>query len=194
MAINLSKGQRVTLDNTMKMALVGLGWSTNPYGGAEPDLDASIFMVGADGRCTQEDDFIYYNHKDCRNGAVHHMGDARVAGAGDDDDEQIIINFERIPPEIQKLVVCVTIFDYEKFGLNFGQVNSAYVRVAKLQNEFDTQGVDQLRFDLVEEFSTETALVVCEIYRYGNEWKFNAVAAGCQGGLAALVNNYGLSC
>ena len=88
--------------------------------------------------------------------------------------------------------MCVTIHDAVARRQNFGQVSNAYIRVAKIANEFDMQGEDQIRFDLEEEFSIETALVVCEIYIHNGEWKFNAVASGYQGGLEALVRNYGL--
>ena len=194
MAVNLQKGQRVTLDNSMKLALVGLGWKTNQYDGVEFDLDASAFLLGANGKCSRDEDFIFYGNLRSRNDAVVHQGDEVKGGDGNSDDEQIIIDFTKIPPEVEKIAVCVSIYDSENNHQNFGQVSSAYIRVAKLANEFDTVGEDQLRFDLAEEFSIETALVICEIYRHNGEWKFNAVAQGYQGGLATIVRNYGLQC
>ena len=194
MAINLQKGQRVTLDNSMKLALVGLGWQTNQYDGVYFDLDASAFLIGANGKCLRDEDFIFYGNLKSRNNAVVHQGDEVKGGDGNSDDEQIIIDFTKIPPEVEKIAVCVSIYDAENNHQNFGQVSSAYIRVAKLANEFDTVGEDQLRFDLAEEFSIETALVICEIYRHNGEWKFNAVAQGYQGGLATIVRNYGLQC
>ena len=190
MAINLQKGQRVALDNSLQMALVGLGWDTNRYdGGFDFDLDASAFLLGANGKLLRDEDFVFYNNTNARNGAVIHKGD-NTTGAGDGDDEVIVINFSKIPDEIQKIAICVTIHDAIERRQNFGQVSNAYVRVAKLGSEFDTVGEDQLRFDLEEEFSIETGLVVCEIYRHNGEWKFNAVAAGYQGGLEAILNMY----
>lgn len=191
MAINLQKGQRVSLDNSLKLALVGLGWDVNQYEGADFDLDASAFLLGADGKAHREEDFIFYNHLESRNGAVKHMGDNRT-GEGDGDDEQIVIDFTKMPEDVQKIAICVSIDQAEERKQNFGQVNNSYVRVAKLADEFDTQGEDQLKFDLGEEFSIETAIVVCEIYKHNGEWKFNAIASGFPGGLAALVRNYGL--
>ena len=186
MAINLQKGQRVSLDNAMQMALVGLGWDTNKYdGGFDFDLDASAFMLGANGKIQQESDFVFYNNKNGRNNAIKHMGD-NLTGDGDGDDEVIIIDFTKVPSDIEKIAICVAIERRQ----NFGQVSNAYVRVAKIANEFDSMGEDQLRFDLEEEFSIETGLVVCEIYRKNGEWKFNAVAAGYQGGLETLLNMY----
>ena len=191
MAINLSKGQRVTLDNSMTMALVDLGWDTNQYdGGFDFDLDASVFLLGSNGMCGRDEDFIFYGNLSSRNGAVVHQGDNRVGGG---DGENIIIDFTKIPADVDKLAICVTIDQAVERRQNFGQVHNAYIRIAKIANEFDLNGEDQLRFDLDEEFSIETAIVVCEIYKRDGSWKFNAVGAGYQGGLAALVTNYGLS-
>jgi tellurium resistance protein TerD len=176
------------------MALVGLGWDTNKYdGGYDFDLDASAFLLGANGKCLRDEDFIFYNNLNGRDGAVVHQGDNRT-GAGEGDDEVIIIDFTKMPEEIQKVAICVTIHEAAQRRQNFGQVSNAYIRVAKIDSDQDLVGEDQLRFDLEEEFSIETALVVCEIYRHNGEWKFNAVASGFQGGLEALVRNYGLSC
>ena len=189
MAINLQKGQRVSLDGSMKLALVGLGWDVNQFEtGGNYDLDASAFLLGANDKLILDSDFVFYNNLNTRNGAVVHQGD-NLTGAGEGDDEVIIIDFSKVPDEIQKIAICVSIYDESK-RLTFGQVSNAFVRVAKLSNEFVTVGEDQLRFDLGEEFSIETAVLVCEIYRYNGEWKFNAVGAGYSGGLEALVNKY----
>ena len=191
MAINLQKGQRVSLDKTMKFALVGLGWDTNRYdGGHDFDLDASVFMLGENGKLLRDEDFVFYNNLNGRDGAVVHTGD-NLTGDGDGDDEVIIINFDKIPSEIKKLAICVTIHDAEARRQNFGQVSNAYIRIAKLADEFDTVGEPVLKFDLEEEFSIETALVVAEVYQRNGEWKFNAVAAGYQGGLEAICRSFG---
>lgn len=193
MAVNLSKGQRVSLDKSVTMARIGLGWDINGYdGGQDFDLDACVFLLGANGKVLKDEDFIFYNNLSARNGAVVHTGDNRT-GAGDGDDEAIIIDFSKIPAEIEKIAVTVTIFDAEQKHQNFGQVSNSYVRVLKVDNADDVNGEEVLRFDLVEEFSIETALVVCEIYRYNGDWKFNAVAAGYQGGLEALCRSYGVN-
>lgn len=192
MGVNLSKGQRVNLDKTMTMALVGLGWDTNRYeGGYDFDLDASAFLLGANGKVRRDEDFIFYGNLKSQDGSVRHTGD-NLTGEGDGDDEVLIINFTKVPPDVQKIAITVTIYDADKRRQNFGQVSNAYVRVARIASEDDTTGSEVLRFDLGEEFSVETALVVCEIYRYNNEWKFNAVGAGYQGGLAALCRSFGV--
>ena len=191
MAINLQKGQRVSLDNTMKLALVGLGWDTNRYdGGADFDLDASAFMLGANGKLLRDEDFVFYNNLSGRDGAVVHTGD-NLTGEGEGDDEVIIIDFTKLPPEIEKIAICVTIHEAAERRQNFGQVSNAYIRIAKLADEFDMVGEPVLKFDLEEEFSIETALVVAEIYRKNGDWRFNAVAAGYQGGLEAICRSFG---
>ena len=192
MAVSLSKGQRVSLDKNLTHALVGLGWDTNRYdGGADFDLDAAAFLLGANGKVRTEDDFIFYNNLESVDGSVRHTGD-NLTGEGEGDDEVILIDFAKIPPSVDKIAITVTIHDADIRHQNFGQVSNAYVRVARMNDAEDFTGTDVLRFDLMEEFSVETALVVCEIYRRGGEWKFNAVGAGYSGGLAALCKAYGI--
>ncbi len=194
MAVSLSKGQRVSIDSSLKMALVGLGWDPNKYdGGYDFDLDASAFICGANGKVRSDEDFVFYNQPDWHDHAIWSSGDDTSGGNSEEgDDEQIFIDFSKIPDWVQKIAITVTIHDAVNRRQNFGQVSNAYVRVAKVQNEFDTVGETVIQFDLEEEFSIETALVVCEIYRKNGEWKFNAVAAGFQGGLEALCRNYGV--
>lgn len=195
MAVNLSKGQRVSIDNSMKMALIGLGWDPNKYdGGYDFDLDASAFICGANGKVQSDEDFVFYNNPDWKNHTVWSSGDDTTGGNSEEgDDEQIFVDFSKLPDWVDKIAITVTIHDAVNRRQNFGQVSNAYVRVAKVQNEFDTVGETVIQFDLEEEFSIETALVVCEIYRKNGEWKFNAVAAGYQGGLEALCRNYGIN-
>lgn len=191
MAIQLSKGQRIDLtknDPTLTKIIVGLGWDVKQYdGGADYDLDASAFLLNAAGKCRTDLDFIFYNNLQSTDRSVIHTGDNRT-GEGDGDDEQIKIDLTKVPQDVQKIAITVTIHDAEARRQNFGQIANAFVR---LVNE-DT-GAEVLRYDLGEDFSIETAVVFCEIYRHGNDWKFNAVGAGYQGGLASLVNSYGLS-
>ncbi len=195
MGVNLSKGQRVSLDKGMKLALVGLGWDPNRYdGGFDFDLDASAFLLGANGKVSCDEDFVFYGNQEHRSGSVKSMGDDRTGGNSEDgDDEQIVIDFAKVPANVQKIAITVTIYDAVPRKQNFGQVSNSYVRVMKIRNEGDSDGEEVLRFDLGEEFSIETAIVVCEIYRNGNDWKFNAVGAGYQGGLEALCHQFGVN-
>ena len=194
MAINLQKGQRVSLDKRMRLALVGLGWDPNEYDSDfDFDLDASAFLLGANGKVRSDDDFVFYGNQCHYSNAVFSSGDDTSGGSSDGDDEKIIINFDKIPAYVEKIAITVTIYDAAKRRQNFGMVQNAYVRVCKIDSEDDEYGEEVIRFDLGEDFSIETALVVCEIYRYGNEWKFNAVGAGYQGGLEALCHRFGIN-
>lgn len=190
MSINLSKGQRIDLTKTnpgLTRAIIGLGWDINQYDGATGfDLDASAFMANESGKVMNDEDFIFYNNLVHPSGGVEHTGDNRT-GEGDGDDEQIIIDFSKIPLHINKIGIAVTIHDAESRRQNFGQVSNAFVRVVNEDNN-----IEILRFDLGEDFSVETAVIVCELYKHNGEWKFNAVGSGFSGGLAALCRNYGL--
>ena len=190
MAISLVKGQKIDLTKgnpSLKKVIIGLGWDTNKYsGGFDFDLDASVFLVGSNGKTNHDEDFIFYNNLESRNKAVIHTGDNRT-GEGEGDDEQIILEFDKMPADVDKMAVTVTIYEAMERGQNFGQVSNAYVRVID-----EATGSELIRYDLGEDFSVETAIVVCEIYRHNGEWKFSAVGSGFQGGLAALCKNYGL--
>ena len=188
--VNLSKGQKVDLTKTnpgLTKIMVGLGWDVNKYdSGGEFDLDAAAFLLGENGKATSENDIIFYNNKADASGAIQHMGDNKT-GAGDGDDEVINIDLTRVPANVNKIDFTVTIFEADARNQNFGKVNNAYIRVMNQDN-----GEELLHFDLGEDFSIETAVVVAELYRYGNEWKFNAIGQGFSGGLAALCRNFGL--
>lgn len=191
MAIQLSKGQRIDLTKgnpALKNIVVGLGWDVKNFdGGEEFDLDASAFLLNAQGKCSKDTDFVFYNNLVSPEGSIEHTGDNRT-GEGDGDDEQIKVHLNKVPTNVDKIAITVTIHDAEGRRQNFGQVSNAFVRLVD-----EDLGKEILRFDLGEDFSIETAVVFCEIYRHGQEWKFNAVGSGFQGGLAALVNAYGLS-
>ena len=118
--------------------------------------------------------------------SVQHMGD-NLTGEGDGDDEQIQVNLELIPENISKVAFTVTIYDSDVRGQNFGQVSNAYIRIVD-----EATGQELIRYDLGEDFSIETAVVVGELYRHNGEWKFNAIGSGFQGGLAALCGHYGI--
>ena len=193
MAVNLTKGQKISLDKGMKLALVGLGWDTNRYTGrADFDLDASAFLLGANGRVRKDEDFVFYGNLRADNDCVVHTGD-NLTGEGEGDDETLFIDFSKVPADVERIAITVTIYEAQERGQNFGQVSNAYVRLARRSSEEDTTGIEQLRYNLGEDFSIETALVVCELYRHGGDWKFNAVGAGYQGGLYALCKAYGVN-
>ncbi len=190
MPINLSKGQKVSLtkDNPgLKKIIVGLGWDVNAFdSGADFDLDASAFLASANGKCPTEKEFIFYGNLEHESGAVKHMGDNRT-GEGEGDDEQIAVDLSLVPANVEKIAVTVTIYDAESRRQNFGQVSNAYCRIID-----ESTGAELIHYDLGEDFSIETAVVVGELYKHNGEWKFNAIGSGFQGGLAALCAHYGI--
>ena len=190
MAISLQKGQKVDLTKGnpgLKKILIGLGWDINKYdGGGDFDLDAAAFLLGASGKVNSDEDFVFYKNLKHKSGSVEHLGD-NLTGAGEGDDEQIKIDLDKIPANVEKIDFTVTIYDADARKQKFGQVENAYIRVIN-----EETGVELIRYDLGEDFSIETAVVVGEIYRNKGEWKFNAIGSGWSGGLAALCKNYGI--
>ena len=190
MPVSLQKGQKVSLTKGnpgLKKVVVGLGWDVNAFdtGGAF-DLDAAAFMLADNGRTTGSQDFVFYGNLTHPSGSVQHMGD-NLTGEGDGDDEQITVDLSLVPANITKIAFTVTIYDAEVRRQNFGQVNNAFIRIYN-----EETGEELLRYDLGEDFSIETAAVFGELYKSGDEWKFNAIGSGYQGGLAALCANYGI--
>lgn len=190
MPINLSKGQKVDLTKGnpgLRKIMVGLGWDVNAFdSGAAFDLDAAAFMLGQNGKCPTENEFIFYKNLEHSSGAVKHMGD-NLTGEGEGDDEQILIDLTLIPANVDKVAFTVTIYDSDARRQNFGQVSNSFIRIVD-----ETTGQELIRYDLGEDFSIETAVVVGELYRHRGEWKFNAIGSGFQGGLAALCGHYGI--
>lgn len=190
MAISLKKGQKVDLTKTnpgLKEILVGLGWDTNRYdGGKDFDLDTSIFLLGASGKVNSDDDFVFYGNLKHVSGSVEHLGD-NLTGEGSGDDEQIKIDLSKVPANVEKIDFTVTIYEADTRNQNFGQVENAFIRVVN-----SATGEELIRYDLSEDFSVETAVIVGELYRNRGEWKFNAVGSGFEGGLAALGRNFGV--
>lgn len=191
MAVSLSKGQKVDLTKGnpgLSKIIVGLGWDTNKYdGGADFDLDAAAFLLAANGKVASDSDFVFYGNLKHSSGGVEHMGD-NLTGEGDGDDEQIKVNLAAVPASVDKIGFTVTIYDAESRKQNFGQVSNAYIRIVD-----ETSNAELIRYDLGEDFSVETAVVVGELYRNNGEWKFNAIGSGFQGGLKALCQNYGVN-
>lgn len=193
MAISLKKGGKVNLTKEapgLKNLLVGLGWDVNEFDtGVAFDLDASAFLCGSNGRCKSDQDFVFYGNLEHNSGAVVHSGDNKVGGDGSEegDEEEIQLDLDLVPNYVEKIAFTVTIYDAVKRRQNFGQVSNAYIRVVDRDS-----GKELVRYDLGEDFSIETAVVAAEIYKSGNEWRFNAIGSGFQGGLAALCRHYGL--
>ncbi len=190
MALTLQKGGNLSLtktDPSLTRILVGLGWDPRATDGAEFDLVASAFLVGASGMVSSDADFIFYNQLKSADGSVEHTGDNRT-GAGDGDDEVLKVDLSRVPADVEKVVFVVTIHDAEARKQSFGQVGGSFIRVVN-----EVSSAEVVRYDLAEDASTETAMIFAELYRNGGEWKFRAVGQGYAGGLKAVANSFGLN-
>jgi len=189
MAINLQKGGNANLSREvhgLSRVLIGLGWNARSTSGDDFDLDASAFLLSESGKVRSDSDFIFYNNKRSADGSVEHKGDNRT-GAGDGDDEVISVNLLTVPGDVTKVAFAVTIHDAEARRQSFGQISGAFIRVID-----EGSSKELVRYDLSEDFSTETALIFGELYRHQGEWKFRAVGQGYRGGLMELLKNFGL--
>lgn len=190
MAVSLHKGGNVSLSRSapnLARILIGLGWDARETSGEGFDLDASLFMVHENGKVRSDDDFIFYNQLVSTCKSIEHTGDSRT-GVGDGDDEALKVELPKVPPQVQRLVVCVTIHDADARRQNFGMIRNAFMRIANADND-----VEIARFDLSEDYSTETAMIFGEVYRHGTDWKFRAVGQGFVGGLDALCRSFGVN-
>lgn len=191
MLVKLSKGEKVSLSKkypSLKKIRIGLGWDTNKYDGEfDFDLDASAFLLKSDNKIGNERDFIFYNNLTHPTNCIVHTGDNRT-GVGDGDDESIVVDFTKIPNDYEKLAITVTIHEAESRLQNFGMVENAYIRIVNEETDEEL-----LRFDLSEDYSTQTALVFAELYKYNGGWSFKAVGSGYTGGLIALCSQYGIN-
>jgi tellurium resistance protein TerD len=190
MAISLSKGGNVSLSKEvpgLTAVMVGLGWNARSTDGSPFDLDASGFMLKADGKVRSDADFIFYNQKKSADGAVEHMGDNRT-GAGEGDDEVVKLDLARMAADVVRMTFCVTIHEATERRQNFGMVSGAYIRILNAAD-----GKEIARYDLSEDASTETAMVFGEVYRYNTEWKFKAIGQGYGGGLKPMAESFGVN-
>jgi tellurium resistance protein TerD len=190
MAISLTKGGNVNLSKEapgLNKIVVGLGWDARATDGADFDLDASAFLVKADGKVRSDSDFCFFNNKTVADGAVQHAGD-NTTGAGEGDDETIKVELAKIPAELDKVVFTVTIHEGQARNQNFGQVSHAYIRIIN-----EDGGAELARYDLSEDASVETAMIFGELYRNGADWKFRAVGQGFAGGLGPLATSFGVN-
>jgi tellurium resistance protein TerD len=190
MAVSLSKGGNVSLSKEVPGLTnidVGLGWDARVTDGSAFDLDASAFLCSEAGKVRSDADFIFYNNKSSSDGSIVHQGD-NLTGEGDGDDEVVAIDLSKVPADVQKVAFTVTIHDADARKQNFGQVSNAYIRVV---NKADNKEI--VRYDLSEDYSTETAMIFGELYRHGSEWKFKAIGQGFAGGLGSLAQNFGVN-
>ncbi|MCM1132856.1 MAG: TerD family protein [Ruminococcus flavefaciens] len=184
MSVNLQKGQKVDLrksdGGTLRKVVVGLGWdeakrktglfSKKP---APIDCDASAFVC-TDGRLSGSDDIVYFGHLSHKSGAVKHMGD-NLTGAGDGDDEQIVVDLSALPSNYDKIVFVVNIYQANERKQQFGMIENAFIRIV----DADTNQ-ELCKYNLSENYNGMTAMIFGEIYRYNGNWKFNAIGQGTQ--------------
>jgi len=190
MSINLAKGGRVNLAKSapgLKKLKIGLGWDVRVTDGCDFDLDASLFMLDNNDKAKDEGAFIFYNNSTSRCGAIKHLGDNQT-GAGEGDDESLTIDLDLIPADVEKLTIAVTIHDADVRKQNFGQVDNAFIRI--VNNESNEEVI---RYDLTEDYSTETSLIFAELYIKDGQWRFAAKGDGFSGGLVKLLQVYGLA-
>jgi tellurium resistance protein TerD len=190
MGVSLQKGGNISLTKSepgLEEIIIGLGWDPRATAGADFDADASAFLLGASGKVRSDADFIFYNQKETADGSIKHMGDNRT-GAGEGDDEQIVVQLNKVHADVQRIVVSVTIHEAAARKQNFGQIQKAFIRIVNKKT-----GNEIAKFDLSEDASVETAMVFGEVYRNGTEWKFKAVGQGFAGGLEPLAKSYGVN-
>ena len=190
MAVSLQKGGNVSLEKVapgMTKCLLGLGWDSRATDGADFDLDASVFLLNAEGKVKADNGFIFFNNLVSECGSVEHTGD-NLTGEGEGDDEQVKVDLSKVPSDITKIIVSVTIHEAESRKQNFGQVSNAFIRIV---NEATNEEV--VRYDLSEDYSIETALIFGELYQHNGSWKFKAIGQGFEGGLGPLARQYGVA-
>lgn len=204
MSINLQKGQRIDLTKGnagLNKIFVGLGWDAvqaKPSGGGllkslfgsssntgpQIDCDASVLML-KDGKVAAKSDVIYFGNLKSSNGAVAHSGD-NLTGAGDGDDEQVVIELNSVPADYDRLVFFVNIYDAQRRNQHFGMIQNAFIRVVDASTNQEL-----LKYNLSDDYSGQTTLITGEIYRNGNEWKFGAIGTGTQDtSLGEVIKKY----
>lgn len=182
MAINLEKGQRQNI--AAPKFTVGLGWDSNSSNTGEAfDLDASVFMVGANGKIPGDTHFVFYNNPKSPDESVIHSGD-NLTGAGDGDDEKVLVDLSKVSEAVTEICFVVTIHHADTRRQNFGQIRNSYIRIV------DQNGTELVKYELDEDFSIETAVEFGRLYKRNGEWKFEAVGMGMKGGLQDFLNKY----
>lgn len=181
--IDLQKGQRVKVE--LPKFTIGLGWDTNSSNtGVDFDLDASAFILGENKKLLSDEHFVFFNNLQSPDGAVVHTGD-NLTGEGEGDDETILVDLSKISPNASEIVFVVTIHKADERNQNFGQVHNSLIRV------FNTDTNEEImKYELEEDFSIETAVEFGRLYRYNDQWKFEAIGAGMKGGLADYLKKY----
>ncbi|CAM4396576.1 TerD family protein [Paenibacillus tarimensis] len=186
MSVSLVKGQKtdVTKNNPSLQGLViGMGWRV----ASGLEIDLSTFLLGSGGKVSGDQDLIFYGNPSGAAGSVTLAGRSKRTLSGKLDHEQIIVRIREVPAAVERIAFTLTIYEGDVRRQSFSGVEDAYLRIAD-----ESTGAELIRYDLGNNFSVETAIVVGELYRYNGEWKFNAIGSGYSGGLAALCGSYGI--
>jgi tellurium resistance protein TerD len=193
MSVNLTKGQKVKLEKEGGVKLnniaIGLGWDVKDgaIAGSDFDLDASIYMLGTDGKVKSNQGLIFYNNLTSPDGSIVHQGD-NLTGEGDGDDEVINVDLTKVPADIDKLIVVVNIFDAISKQQNFGMVENSFMRIVNLDGD-----VEMFKYDLNFDASVATGVQFGTLLRKGDTWAFSADGSEFEGGLAALNTKFGVN-
>jgi tellurium resistance protein TerD len=189
-AVSLAKGGNVSLSKEapgLRTIRVGLGWDARVTDGSAFDLDASVYVLGENGKVRSDSDFIFFNNLSGAGGAVVHQGD-NLTGEGEGDDEVVVVTLDQLGADVARISFAVTIYEADQRRQNFGMVQNAFIRVVNGDG-----GKEIARYDLSEDASTETAMIFGELYRHGDEWKFKAIGQGFSGGLSPLARSFGVN-
>lgn len=184
MSVNLQKGQKVELRKTnggeLRKVMVGLGWDeiqrSHGFFAPKPqdiDCDASAFLC-MNGRLAKVEDVVYFGNLTHSSGCVRHMGD-NLTGAGDGDDEQIMVDLARLPLQYDKIVFVVNIYQAMQRRQHFGMIRNAFIRICDAETNQEI-----CKYNLSENYNGMTAMIFGELYRYNGSWKFNAIGQATQ--------------
>lgn len=179
MSVNLQKGQKVELrksdGGSLRRVMVGLGWDevkqTRGFFAPKPqdiDCDASAFLCMG-GHLTSNQDVVYFGNLRHGSGAVAHMGD-NLTGAGEGDDEQILVDLSALPGQYDKIVFVVNIYQAAQRRQHFGMIQNAFIRICDAETNQEL-----CKYNLSENYDGMTAMVFGELYLYKGQWKFNAI-------------------
>lgn len=194
MSISLQKGQKVNLSKEnagLSKVLIGLGWDevkqSRGFFSKKPmpiDCDASAILLKS-GKLCDNTDIVYFGNLSHKSGSVQHMGD-NLTGAGEGDDEQILVDLSRVPQEYDRIVLVVNIYEAVKRNQHFGLIENAFIRLVDGRNNNEV-----CKYNLTENYSGMTSMIFGEVYRHNGEWKFNAIGQGTtDAGLGELANRY----
>lgn len=187
--VRVKKGEQINItriDPTIRDVTVGIGWDLKRFEGDPIDVDASVFLLDKNDKTVVDEDFVFYNNLVGRDGAIKHMGDSRT-GAGDGDDEQVIIDLMSLPFEVVRIVFVLSIYDLDTSNNNFSMVKNVYFRVVN-----NVTGLETFRFDLDDNLGNGTGLIIGSLERIGSEWIYQAQGDEAAGGLVKLASDYGI--